>query len=77
MRSERLRWLLRAEGPFASVYFDDSHDTADAAEELETRWRDTSLRRGQLSPQTDGSAVRLLRSRPKVITHVRTGREQN
>ena len=40
MRSERLRWLLRAEGPFASVYFDDSHDTADAAEELETRWRD-------------------------------------
>ena len=40
MRSERLRWLVRAEGPFASVYFDDSHDTADAAEQLETKWHD-------------------------------------
>jgi peptide subunit release factor 1 (eRF1) len=40
MRSERLRWLVRAEGPFASVYFDDSHDTADAIEQLEAKWRD-------------------------------------
>ena len=40
MRSNRLRWLVRAEGPFASVYFDDSHDAADAAEELEVKWRD-------------------------------------
>ena len=40
MRSERLRWLVKAEGPFASVYFDDSHDTADAAEQLETKWHD-------------------------------------
>jgi Bacterial archaeo-eukaryotic release factor family 2 len=40
MRSERLRWLVNADGPFASVYFDDSHDTLDAAEQLETRWRD-------------------------------------
>ena len=40
MRSKRLRWLVRAEGPFASVYFDDSHDTADAADELDTRWHD-------------------------------------
>ncbi len=39
MRSERLRWLATAEGPFASVYFDDSHDTADAIEQLEARWR--------------------------------------
>ena len=31
MRSERLQWLVKADGPFASVYFDDSHDTADAA----------------------------------------------
>lgn len=40
MRSERLRWLTRATGPFASAYFDDSHDTADAAEQLEAKWRD-------------------------------------
>ena len=40
MRSERLRWLAKAEGPFASAYFDDSHDTLDAVEQLETRWRD-------------------------------------
>ena len=40
MRSERLRWLAKAEGPFASVYFDDSHDTADAIEQLEAKWRD-------------------------------------
>jgi hypothetical protein len=40
MQSERLRWLVKAEGPFASIYFDDTHDTADAAEHLETMWRD-------------------------------------
>ena len=40
MRSERLRWLVKTEGPFASVYFDDSHDTADAADQLEAKWRD-------------------------------------
>jgi len=40
MRSERLRGLVKTQGPFASVYFDDSHDTADAVEQLETKWRD-------------------------------------
>ncbi len=40
MRSERLRWLANGEGPFASVYFDDSHDTADAVEQREVKWRD-------------------------------------
>jgi Bacterial archaeo-eukaryotic release factor family 2 len=39
MRSERLRWLVKAEGPFASVYFDDSHDTPDAVEQHEAKWR--------------------------------------
>jgi peptide chain release factor subunit 1 len=39
MDSERLRPLLTARGPFASVYFDDSHDTQDAAAQLELRWR--------------------------------------
>lgn len=40
MRSERLRWLVAAEGPFASVYFDDPHDTLDAVERREATWRD-------------------------------------
>lgn len=40
MRSERLRWLTKVQGPFASIYFDDSHDTADAAQQLEVKWRD-------------------------------------
>jgi hypothetical protein len=40
MRSERLRGLVNAQGPFASVYFDDSHHTADAVEQLEAKWRD-------------------------------------
>jgi peptide chain release factor subunit 1 len=39
MDSERLRPLLTAPGPFASVYFDDSHDTQDADAQLELRWR--------------------------------------
>jgi hypothetical protein len=34
-----LRDLLSYEGPFASVYFDGSHDTEDADKELELRWR--------------------------------------
>ena len=40
MHSDRLRWLVKAEGPFVSVYFDDSHDTLDAVEQLETKWVD-------------------------------------
>ncbi|CQD12135.1 hypothetical protein BN1232_02302 [Mycobacterium lentiflavum] len=40
MRSERLRGLVKAEGPFASVYFDDSHDTAGAVEQLDAKWHE-------------------------------------
>ncbi len=40
MQSDRLRRLVEAQGPFASVYFDDTHDTADAVEQLEAKWRD-------------------------------------
>lgn len=39
MESERFRKLLDVPGPFASVYFDDSHDTHDAATQLDLRWR--------------------------------------
>ncbi len=39
MESERFRKLLDAPGPFASVYFDDSHDTHDAETQLELKSR--------------------------------------
>ncbi len=39
MDSERFRKMLGAPGPFASVYFDDSHDTHDAETQLELKLR--------------------------------------
>lgn len=39
MNTEALREMLGYEGPFASVYFDASHNTEDAAKEFELRWR--------------------------------------
>lgn len=38
MKSDRFRTLAKAEGLFASVYFDDSHDTPDARTRLELQW---------------------------------------
>ena len=40
MESERFRPLVTAQGPFVSVYFDDSRDTADAVIRVEAIWRD-------------------------------------
>lgn len=39
MDSERFRDLLETPGPFVSVYFEDSHNTHDAAEQLDLKWR--------------------------------------
>lgn len=39
MKSDRFRALAKAEGPFVSVYLDDSHDTPDARTRLELQWR--------------------------------------
>ncbi len=39
MDSERFRKLLDTPGPFVSVYFEDTHNTPDAEELLELRWR--------------------------------------
>lgn len=44
MHAERFRHLLDTPGPFVSVYFDDSHDTADAAAQLDARLRDIRKR---------------------------------
>lgn len=39
MQSERFRTLTESKGPYASVYFDDSHDTEDAAAQRDLKWR--------------------------------------
>ncbi|MBX9983237.1 MAG: hypothetical protein K2Z76_27230 [Mycobacterium gordonae] len=39
MDSERFRKLLDTPGPFVSVYFEDTHNTPDADDQLELRWR--------------------------------------
>lgn len=39
MHAERFRPLLSARGPFASIYFDDSHDDQRAEARLELEWR--------------------------------------
>jgi hypothetical protein len=40
MQPDRFRQLVNAKGPYASVYFDDSHDTEDAAAALDITLRD-------------------------------------
>jgi hypothetical protein len=40
MKSQRFRNLTTANGPFVSVYLDDSRDSAEGESELEARWRD-------------------------------------
>jgi hypothetical protein len=39
VNAERFRQLLTAKGPFASVYFEDSHNTEDAGTQLDIKWR--------------------------------------
>jgi hypothetical protein len=54
MHADRFRQLLSATGPYASVYFDDSHDTEDAAAQLDIKLRDV---RGQLDEQGADAVV--------------------
>ncbi|MGW9476893.1 Rv2629 family ribosome hibernation factor [Saccharomonospora azurea] len=48
MDTTRLRDLVETDGPFASVYFDDTHNTEDAAKQRELLWREL---RGELAEQ--------------------------
>lgn len=66
MDSERFRKVLDAPGPFASVYFDDSHDSHDAEAQLDLKWRavkEELEKQGAEQSVVDGieSAVRDLR----------------
>ncbi|MCV7441113.1 hypothetical protein H7K33_02620 [Mycobacterium paraense] len=55
MDSDRFRRLLDAPAPFASVYFDDSHDTHDAEAQLELKWR--AVREGLENQGADRAVV--------------------
>lgn len=55
MQAERFRSLLTARGPFASVYFDDSHDTADAETQIDLKWR--GLRRELQEHEADPKLI--------------------
>jgi hypothetical protein len=57
MQLKRFRSLVTAPGPFASVYFDDSRDTADAVELLQARWRDIRARLERLGADEDAVAT--------------------
>lgn len=39
MDTTRLHELTEVDGPFASVYFEDTHDTEDAGKQLDLKWR--------------------------------------
>lgn len=55
MHADRFRTLLDARGPFVSIYFDDSHDTADAGAQLDSRLRD--IRKHLEEQSTDGAVI--------------------
>jgi peptide chain release factor subunit 1 len=69
MQAERFRPLFDAKGPYASVYFDDSHDTEDADAQQELRWRAvrTELERlGAPADLVDGMQDAVLSAPPAV-----------
>lgn len=69
MDSDRFRRLLDAPGPFASVYFDDSHDTHDAEAQLELKWRavkDELQSQGAGREVIDGIEDAVLNLRPPI-----------
>lgn len=61
MHADRFRHLLEATGPFVSVYFDDSHDTADAAAQLDARLRD--IRKHLEEQSVDDSVIEAIDAR--------------
>jgi alkylated DNA nucleotide flippase Atl1 len=69
MRVHELRDVARADGPFASVYLDASHDTEDAARQNELRWATASAELNALGadePTIAAARDAVLGSRPPV-----------
>ncbi len=55
MDADRFRQLLTVKGPFASVYFEDTHDTEDAETQLHLKWR--GLREQLIEQGADESVI--------------------
>ncbi|MGV0746316.1 Rv2629 family ribosome hibernation factor [Mycolicibacterium sp. XJ870] len=66
MHSERFRPLLSSPGPYASVYFDVSHDTEDATAQIDLKWR---ALREELERQ--GAGPELIRPLEEAVTEMR------
>lgn len=67
--TQRFRPLLTAQGPFVSIFFDDSHDTADADEQIEARWQEIHralTRQGADQRACDAIEVAIRDERPVV-----------
>lgn len=55
MDTQDLKELVDARGPFVSIYFDDSRDSADGEEQIQARWRD--LRKHLEEADVDGATI--------------------
>jgi peptide chain release factor subunit 1 len=68
MQPDRFR-PLAAYGPFASVYFDDSHDTEDAGAQLHVRWKDiaSELERQDADPDLTCAVQRAAQERAPAV----------
>lgn len=69
MQSERFRPLLTSHGPFGSVYFEDSHDAADARAQIELKWRrlrEQLERQGAQPALTDSIERAIVEGRPSI-----------
>lgn len=69
MQSERLTGLIAAQGPFASVYFDDSRACADADAALDMTWRDICRHLGNSGAGADviGNVEEAIRRRTPAV----------
>ncbi|MEV3905707.1 hypothetical protein AB0K11_25590 [Mycobacterium sp. NPDC050551] len=69
MHAESFRTLTESKGPFASVYFDDSHDTEDAAAQRELKWRAIHEELEQQGASTDvvGTLQRAILDTPPAV----------
>lgn len=71
MHADRFRRLVDAQGPFISIYFDDSHDTADAGAQLDARLRD--IRKNLEDQAIDAGVIEGIDARVRA-THPPVGR---
>jgi hypothetical protein len=69
MQSERFRPLLKSHGPFASVYFEDSHDSEDARAQVELKsrgLREQLKRQGAEPALADNVEQAIIEARPAI-----------